>query len=56
MATGTVRIGISGWRYAPWRGAFYPPQLPFDAERFDAFFAAAPPHRAGGSAGRWSRT
>ena len=21
---GDVRIGISGWRYAPWRGAFYP--------------------------------
>ena len=19
-----IRIGISGWRYAPWRGAFYP--------------------------------
>jgi len=23
-----VRIGISGWRYAPWRGQFYPPKLP----------------------------
>ena len=23
-----VRVGISGWRYAPWRGAFYPPGLP----------------------------
>ena len=23
-----LRIGISGWRYAPWRGAFYPPGLP----------------------------
>ena len=23
----TVRIGISGWRYAPWRGVFYPPGL-----------------------------
>lgn len=22
-----IRIGISGWRYAPWRGAFYPPKL-----------------------------
>lgn len=22
-----VRIGISGWRYAPWRGVFYPPGL-----------------------------
>jgi uncharacterized protein YecE (DUF72 family) len=27
-ATGTVRIGISGWRYPPWRGIFYPPKLP----------------------------
>lgn len=26
--TGTVRIGISGWRYAPWRGVFYPKGLP----------------------------
>jgi uncharacterized protein YecE (DUF72 family) len=25
---GTVRIGISGWRYPPWRGVFYPPKLP----------------------------
>ena len=23
-ACGEVRIGISGWRYAPWRGVFYP--------------------------------
>jgi uncharacterized protein YecE (DUF72 family) len=23
----TVRIGISGWRYAPWRGKFYPEGL-----------------------------
>ena len=23
-----ARIGISGWRYAPWRGAFYPKGLP----------------------------
>ena len=22
-----IRIGISGWRYAPWRGVFYPPTL-----------------------------
>ncbi|HZT02803.1 MAG TPA: DUF72 domain-containing protein [Steroidobacteraceae bacterium] len=27
-----VRIGISGWRYAPWRGSFYPPRLPQRAE------------------------
>jgi uncharacterized protein YecE (DUF72 family) len=25
---GTVRIGISGWRYPPWRGTFYPRGLP----------------------------
>ena len=23
-----IRIGISGWTYAPWRGTFYPPRLP----------------------------
>ncbi len=37
-----ARIGISGWRYEPWRGDFYPPGLPqhrelaFAAERFDS--------------------
>jgi uncharacterized protein YecE (DUF72 family) len=25
---GEVRVGISGWRYAGWRGRFYPPGLP----------------------------
>ncbi len=25
---GDVRIGISGWRYEPWRGVFYPEKLP----------------------------
>jgi uncharacterized protein YecE (DUF72 family) len=25
--TGLVRVGISGWRYAGWRGRFYPPGL-----------------------------
>src|ERR1700731_5132200 len=25
--TGTVRVGISGWTYAPWRGNFYPSGL-----------------------------
>jgi uncharacterized protein YecE (DUF72 family) len=28
MTRGTIRIGISGWRYAPWRGVFYPTRLP----------------------------
>ena len=25
---GKILVGISGWRYAPWRGVFYPPDLP----------------------------
>src|ERR1039457_2904538 len=25
--TGTIRIGISGWRYPPWCGKFYPKDL-----------------------------
>jgi len=39
--TAAVHIGISGWRYAPWRGVFYPRglvqrrQLEFAARRFD---------------------
>jgi uncharacterized protein YecE (DUF72 family) len=37
-----LRVGISGWRYAGWRGAFYPPELPqkreleFAASHFDS--------------------
>jgi len=27
-AHGEIRIGISGWRYSPWRGVFYPKDLP----------------------------
>ncbi|HEX6771778.1 MAG TPA: DUF72 domain-containing protein [Acidobacteriaceae bacterium] len=26
-STGTIRVGISGWTYAPWRGVFYPKGL-----------------------------
>lgn len=26
--SGRIRIGISGWTYAPWRGVFYPKGLP----------------------------
>jgi uncharacterized protein YecE (DUF72 family) len=29
---GTVRIGISGWTYKPWRGKFYPKNLPQKCE------------------------
>src|SRR5689334_17565757 len=25
---GDIRIGVSGWTYTPWRGAFYPKGLP----------------------------
>jgi uncharacterized protein YecE (DUF72 family) len=32
-----IRIGISGWRYEPWRGVFYPPGLP---QRRELEFAA----------------
>lgn len=29
---GQIRIGISGWRYEPWRGVFYPERLPQHSE------------------------
>jgi uncharacterized protein YecE (DUF72 family) len=35
---GTVRIGISGWTYAPWRGTFYPKGL---AHKNELAYAAA---------------
>jgi uncharacterized protein YecE (DUF72 family) len=35
---GEVRIGISGWRYAGWRGVFYPQKL---AQRRELEFAAS---------------
>jgi len=31
-AQGRIRIGISGWTYAPWRGVFYPETLSQDEE------------------------
>ena len=27
-----IRIGISGWRYDPWRGVFYPEGMPHRRE------------------------
>ena len=27
MAAGTIRVGIGGWDFDPWRGTFYPPGL-----------------------------
>jgi uncharacterized protein YecE (DUF72 family) len=32
LGVADVRIGISGWRYPPWRGTFYPAGLPQRAE------------------------
>jgi uncharacterized protein YecE (DUF72 family) len=34
---GDIRIGISGWRYKPWRGVFYPKDL---AQKRELAFAA----------------
>lgn len=31
-APGRIRIGLSGWTYAPWRGVFYPQKLSQDEE------------------------
>lgn len=31
-AQGAIRIGIGGWTYAPWRGAFYPDKWPHRRE------------------------
>lgn len=28
MTRGRIRIGIGGWTFPPWRGTFYPPDLP----------------------------
>jgi uncharacterized protein YecE (DUF72 family) len=36
--SGKIRIGISGWRYAPWRNVFYPEALP---HRLELSYAAA---------------
>jgi uncharacterized protein YecE (DUF72 family) len=53
---GRVWIGISGYDYKPWRGVFYPPELPakkwlhYAAERFDSieingtFYSLKSPH------------
>lgn len=38
MARGTIRIGISGWSYPPWRGDFYPKGLP---QKRELAYAAA---------------
>jgi uncharacterized protein YecE (DUF72 family) len=30
--THSIRVGIGGWTYEPWRGPFYPPGLPHRQE------------------------
>ena len=32
MSEGTIRVGIGGWTYEPWRGTFYPDKLPHSKE------------------------
>jgi uncharacterized protein YecE (DUF72 family) len=32
-----IRVGISGWRYTPWRGQFYPADLP---QRLELWYAS----------------
>src|SRR5690242_19068075 len=34
----SIRIGISGWRYTPWRGTFYPADL---AQKNELLYAAS---------------
>ena len=40
-----IHIGISGWRYMPWRGDFYPKGLPhkrlLERLHLDKYLAAA---------------
>ena len=37
IAAGIVRVGISGWAYPPWRGVFFPKDLP---QRLELEYAA----------------
>ncbi len=37
-SVGSIRVGISGWTYAPWRGTFYPKKL---AHKNELAYAAA---------------
>ena len=32
LIKGTIRVGIGGWTYEPWRGTFYPAKLPQKGE------------------------
>ena len=44
-----ARIGISGWRYAGWRGHFYPPGLPERLELAVMGRAVRRPHATWGT-------
>ena len=37
----SIRVGISGWRYTPWRGVFYPADLP---QRCELWYASRQMH------------
>ena len=32
LSQGTIRVGVGGWTYEPWRGVFYPAGLPHKRE------------------------
>jgi uncharacterized protein YecE (DUF72 family) len=32
LSLGTIRVGVGGWTYEPWRGVFYPEGLPHKRE------------------------
>ena len=32
MSSGSIRVGVGGWTYEPWRGTFYPEGLPHKRE------------------------
>lgn len=32
----SIRVGISGWLYPPWRGIFYPEGMPYNKELYYA--------------------
>jgi uncharacterized protein YecE (DUF72 family) len=38
ITLGDIRVGISGWRYEPWRGVFYPEKL---AQRLELQYASS---------------
>jgi uncharacterized protein YecE (DUF72 family) len=37
VVVAAIRIGVSGWRYTPWRGVFYPSRMP---QRLELWYAS----------------